>query len=149
MDEKVQPVTRLQNLVVARFRDGRILKGITHDFGPQKKVFHVIPVGADGKTQNVKISEVSLTDLKAVFFVKSLQGKKDHPPQKGMLDEKGIATGSTKVKITFYDGEILVGTTHGYNPNREGFFVFPAETDSNNLRVFIVSGAVKEIETRK
>ena len=149
MDERVQPVTRLQNLVVARFRDGKILKGMTHDFGPQKKVFHVIPVGADGKAQNVKISEVSLTDLKAVFFVKSLQGKKDHPPQKGMLDEKGIVKGSTKVKITFYDGEILVGTTHGYNPNREGFFVFPAESDSNNLRVFIVSGAVKEIETRK
>ncbi len=149
MDEKVQPAGRLQNLVVARFRDGRILKGITHDFGPQKKAFHVIPVGADSKTQNAKISEVSFTDLKAVFFVKSLLGKKDHPPPKGTLDEKGIATGSTKVKITFYDGEILVGTTHGYNPNREGFFVFPVEKDSNNLRVFIVSGAVKEIETRK
>ena len=149
MDAKVLPVATPQNLVVARFRDGRILKGITHDFGPQKKAFHIIPVGTDGKAQHAKISEISLADLKAVFFVKSLQGKKDHPPQKGLLDEKGLATGSTKMKITFYDGEILLGTTHGYNPNREGFFIFPAEKDGNNLRVFIVSGAVKEIETRK
>jgi hypothetical protein len=29
---------------VARFKDGRIIKGTTYDFGPQKKGFHVVPL---------------------------------------------------------------------------------------------------------
>jgi hypothetical protein len=54
-----------------------------------------------------------------------------------------------KIKITFFDGEILIGTTHGYTPEREGFFVAPLESDSNNLRIFVISSAVKKVETWK
>jgi hypothetical protein len=43
----------------------------------------------------------------------------------------------------------MVGTTQGYTPEREGFFVVPFERDSNNLRIFVVSGSVKKVETRK
>jgi len=42
-----------------------------------------------------------------------------------------------------------VGTTHGYTAEREGFFVVPLEKDTNNLRIFIISSAVKQIETWK
>jgi hypothetical protein len=135
--QKVQPIPRISNHVVARFRDGRTIKGVTHDFGPQKKFFHVTLTGE----KSGKALEVLFSDLKAVFFVKSLEGKKDHPPAK---------TGSgTKVKITFFDGETLTGTTYGYTPDREGFFIVPLEEDSNNLRIFIISDAVKQIESRK
>jgi hypothetical protein len=149
MEGKPQPVPKIQNLVVARYQDGKIIRGITHDFGPQKKVFHVTTVEKYGKTVRGKIFEIFLSELKAVFFVKSLEGRQGPPSLKGLMEEKLNAPGLMKAKITFFDGEILVGTTQGYTHEREGFFVVPLERDSNNLRIFVVSSAVKKIETWK
>ena len=145
MVEKIQPILRTPNNVVARYRDGRIIKGVTYDFGPQKRGFHVNSLGEDVG----KVSEVLFPELKAVFFVKSLEGRKGPLSPKELLEERSEPVGPIKVKITFFDGETLVGTTHGYTVEREGFFVVPLEKDSNNLRIFIISSAVKQIETWK
>jgi hypothetical protein len=145
LEKKVEPVAKVQNLVVARYQDGRIVKGTTYDFGPQKKGFHVVPLGEEGR----KVSEVLFSDLKAVFFVKSLEGKQDHPSAKEGIEEKTEPMGQMKVKITFFDGETLMGTTQGYTLEREGFFIVPLEGDSNNLRIFVISKAVKQVDTWK
>jgi hypothetical protein len=147
MKEKIQTIPKIQNLVVARYRDGKMIRGMTHDFGPQKKAFHVSTTEKHGKTYNGKVFEIHFSDLKAVFFVKSLEGKQDPPPSKRLIDEKLEAPGFMKMRVTFFDGEILVGTTHGYTPEREGFFMAPLEKDSNNLRIFVISSAVKSVET--
>jgi hypothetical protein len=152
MESKVQQSPRIQNCVVARYRDGRMIKGITHDFGTQKKAFHVISMEKGKGMGGGKVSEVFMSDLKAVFFVKSLEGRLDHPPVKESLNdfEEGMnPIGSVKVKITFIDGEILIGTTHGYSAERNGFFVVPLEGDSNNLRVFVIANSIRHIETWK
>ena len=149
MEEKLQTIPKVQNLVVARYRNGKMIRGITHDFGTQKKVFHVSTQEKHGKTVSGKIFEISLSELKAVFFVKSLEGRQGLPSFKGLLEEKLEASGLMKVRITFFDGEVLVGTTHGYTPERDGFFVVPLEKDSNNMRIFVVSSAVKKVETWK
>jgi hypothetical protein len=149
MEEKPQTIPKVQNLVVARYRDGKMIRGVTHDFGPQKKVFHVSTIEKHGRTVDGKIFEIPLSELKAVFFVKSLAGRQGPPSLKGLMEEKLETPGLMKVRITFSDGEILVGTTHGYTPEREGFFIIPLERDSNNLRIFIVSSAVKKVETWK
>lgn len=145
MVEKIQPIFRTPNYVVARYRGGRIIKGVTYDFGPQKRGFHVNSLGEDVG----KVSEVLFSELKAVFFVKSLEGRKGPLSPKELLEERSEPAGPIKVKITFLDGETLVGTTHGYTVEREGFFIVPLEKDSNNLRIFIISSAVKQIETWK
>ena len=147
MEEKLQTIPKIQNLVVARYRDGKMIRGMTHDFGPQKKVFHVSTVEKHGRTVNGKVFEIHLSELKAVFFVKSLEGRQDPHSPKGLVDDKLLAPGLMKVRVTFFDEEILVGTTHGYTPEREGFFIAPLERDSNNLRIFVISSAVKSVET--
>ena len=149
MDEKLETLPKGQNLVVARYRDGKIIRGVTHDFGPQKKVFHVSTVEKHGRTVGGKVFEIPLSELKAVFFVKSLEGRQGSPSLKGLMEEKLEAPSLMKVRIIFFDGEILAGTTHGYTPEREGFFVIPMEKDSNNLRIFVISSAVKKVETWK
>ena len=149
MEEKLQTIPKVQNLVVARFRDGKMIRGVTHDFGPQKKVFHVSTIEKHGRTVDGRVFEIFLSELKAVFFVKSLEGKQGPPSLKGLMEGKSGAPGLMKVRITFFDGEILMGTTHGYTPERDGFFVVPSERDSNNLRIFVVSSAVKKVETWK
>lgn len=63
------------------------------------------------------------------------------------MNEKLEAPGLMKVKVTFFDREILVRTTHGYTPERDGFYIVPLEKDSNNLRIFVISSAVKKVET--
>jgi hypothetical protein len=145
LEKKVEPSAKFRNLVVARYRDGRTIKGTTYDFGPQKKGFHVVPLGEEGG----KVSEILFSDLKAVFFVKSLEGRLNHPLPRDVSDEKVEPVGLMKVKITFFDGETLAGTTQGYTLEREGFFIVPLEEDSNNLRIFVISKAVKEVETWK
>jgi len=142
----MQSTFQIQNLVVARYRDGKLIKGVTYDFSPQKKIFHVVSTDSEGK----KVSTVVyLSELKAVFFVKSLEGRKDHPPAIVDLNGKSGPIGSTKVKITFYDGEVIIGTTQGYTLNREGFFIVPVEEDTNNLRIYVISKAMKNIEIQK
>lgn len=145
LERRAEVPTRVRNLVVARYLDGRIIKGTTYDFGPQKKTFHVVPLGEEGQ----KVSEVLFSDLKAVFFVRSLEGKQDHPLTKNVSEEKGEPGTRMKVKITFLDGETLMGTTQGYTLEREGFFIVPLEEDSNNLRIFVISKAVKTVDTWK
>jgi hypothetical protein len=86
--------------VVARYRDGRIIKGVTYDFGPQKRGFHVNSSGEDAG----KVSEVLFSELKAVFLVKSLEGRKDLPSLKELLEERSELAGPIKVKMAFSDG---------------------------------------------
>lgn len=129
------------NQVVARFKDGRILKGKTNDFTPAKEQFHLAP---DDAPPGAKALEILVSDLKALFFVKTLEG---HPDHKKINDfEHGKLAPGRKVLVHFKDGETLAGTTQGYQPNRPGFFLIPADGDSNNERCFVVTGSAKEIQ---
>jgi hypothetical protein len=40
---------------------------------------------------------------------------------------------------------VLVGTTTGYQPGRPGFFLEPADANSNNERCYVVTSAAEEI----
>ena len=129
-----------QNLhVVARFTDGTLLKGTTRDFSPNKPDFHIYP---DGDLRG-KVVKVPLTRLKAVFFVKSLEGNKDHVEGTEIAGSQGQGR---PVRVTFKDNEILVGFTVGYAPGRPGFFFVPGDRASNNARVFVVAAAVSRVE---
>jgi hypothetical protein len=57
----------------------------------------------------------------------------------------GKALSGKKIEVTFKDGEVLVGTTTGYDTQRPGFFLFPADDKTNNTRTFVVTAAVKGV----
>jgi hypothetical protein len=50
-----------------------------------------------------------------------------------------------KIKVIFRDGEELVGTTQGYQTGRPGFFLFPADKQSNIDRVFVLVAATRSV----
>ena len=129
--------------VVARFVDGRIIKGFTQDFHPNRDRFHLQPV-ADGAGKPI---EIRLKELKAVFFVKDFTGDSSFNERKEFLD--GAKPQGRRIEVTFGDGEVLVGSNLGYDPKRPGFFLFPADPGSNNLRIFAVSAAVKNVRFQK
>jgi hypothetical protein len=86
---------------------------------------------------------VSIQELKAVFFVKTFEGNREYKDKKELEADKTVA--GRKIRVIFKDGEVLVGTTHGYQPDRPGFFIHIADTQANNERCFIISAATQEV----
>ncbi len=125
--------------VVARYSCGRVMKGFTQDFFPAKKLFHLTP--ADNPSDEP--IEVSIDDLKAVFMVGDFDGQPQYKERKKYVD--GEKPSGQKVEVTFRDGEVLVGSTLGCDLKRQGFFVFPADPQSNNIRVYVVSSFVEKV----
>ena len=128
------------NKVVARFTDGRTVKGLTNDFAPDKAKFHVNPgEPASGAAR----LELSTAELKALYFVKDYAGDPKHTEEK-TFDQSQRLLGR-KIRVIFNDGEEMVGTTQGFQPGRPGFFVIPADPESNTDRCYVVSSATKSI----
>lgn len=123
------------NKVVVRFKDGTIMKGNTIDFFPNKASFHLNCL--DGK-----LEEIDVEKLKAVFFVKDFEGNKDH---KKKYDDS-IHGAGRKIVVDFNDGESIIGYALNYSPDRQGFFMTPADLSGNNERAFIIKSATKDIK---
>ena len=125
--------------IVARFRNGRMKKGYSQDFFPNKPVFHL---SKDARGTSGEPEEVHVNELKAVFFVKDFLGNPDYEEHKGFV--KGDRPSGLKVEVTFADGEVMQGSVLGYNPQQSGFFLFLADPKGNNTRVFVLNDAVKK-----
>lgn len=128
------------NKVVVRFADGRIIKGTTADFVPTKDLFHVNVIT---DTVGAKPIEVRKSELKALFFVKDFKGDLQHVDSNEFDPSRPPA--GRKIRVEFKDGEVLVGTTTGYQPGRPGFFLMPADSNSNMERCYIITAATKQI----
>jgi hypothetical protein len=127
------------NRVVAHYLDGKIVKGTTQDFFPNRPIFHILPVGASAEM------EVQCRQLKAVFFVRDLDGDETRKDLQGFLDGPGETARGKKVAVRFKDKEIVCGYTLSYSPERVGFFMFPADPGSNNLRIYVLTYSTTEI----
>ena len=127
------------NRVVAHYMDGRVVKGTTQDFFPNRPIFRVLPVGA------AKEAEIQCRQLKAVFFVKDLTGDENRKDLRGFLDGPGETSKGKKIAVKFKDGEFLCGYSLSYSPERVGFFLFPSDPASNNLRIYVMTYAATEI----
>jgi len=123
------------NKVVVSFKEKTMKKGTTRDFFPNKTHFHL-------EEMNGEIVEIHIEALKAVFFVKDFDGNKNH--RDTYADQ--IAGGGKKVKVKFSDGETMEGFTLGYSPDRQGFYLTPADLQGNNERIFVVKSATEKIE---
>lgn len=128
------------NAIVVRYVDGRIAKGTTTNFLPAKDRFNLFP---DASAPGTQTQEILIKDLKAIFFVNDLAGSPTHSKSNQFDANKPIF--GRKIHVLFKDGEIVVGTTQGYQPGRLGFFVVPADEKSNNSRCFIVTAATQKV----
>jgi hypothetical protein len=121
--------------VIARFIDGRVVRGYTNDFHASKPHLHLTDDAASG-TRFVPIAQ-----LKALFFVREFGGDATRVERKEFDGKRH----GRKVEVTFSDGEVLLGTTLGYTSPEHPFFVQPADAASNNLRVFVPPAATRRV----
>ncbi|MCK9420655.1 MAG: hypothetical protein M0R70_14900 [Nitrospirae bacterium] len=134
--------------IVARFRDGRLMKGFVRDFNIESDT--VILRDREKNTE----SRVPIEELKALFFVKNFEGSSKYVERKVFGIRKNLGR---KVFIKFIDKESLVGFIEGEIPwdkgfslaklgkKAKGFFLTPVDGDSNNERVFVVGSAIDNV----
>ncbi|KPK01665.1 MAG: hypothetical protein AMK71_04665 [Nitrospira bacterium SG8_35_4] len=120
--------------IVVRFKDKKLMKGVTSNFSHEKNSFYMRLVG--GQVINVKLDTV-----KAAFFVKKLEGNRDYEYKYKDV----IPWGGNKIKVEFLDGEVLIGYTQHYFLDCPGFFVTPADLKGNNQRVYVVSSSTENV----
>ena len=126
--------------VVARYADGKVLKGSTQDFFPNRPSFHLLP--ADGSAS----VEIRCKQLKALFFVRSFEGDAARKDLRGFVAAPPETAQGKKIAVRFKDGELMCGYSLSYTADREGFFVFPADGGSNNSRVYVITSATAEVK---
>jgi len=133
---------------VVRLNDGSLLKGYLKDFSPRVEAI-VLEEAETGKFHTFKTGE-----MKAVFFVKSFEGDIDYRDRKSYGVRKPVGN---RVFVKFKDGERLVGFVDGKVPwekgfflskkenEGKGFFLLPADEDTNNIKVFVISSSVDDV----
>jgi hypothetical protein len=126
----------MRNKIVVRYANGKMKKGSTEDFFPNKESFHM------HDKDNGELQEVAIKDLKAVFFVKSFEG---NPSYHESFDIERVGLGK-RIMVHFKDNEKMVGYTTGYSPNRSGFILFPCDPVCNNEKVYVITTATNKIE---
>ncbi|HSB81091.1 MAG TPA: hypothetical protein VLM91_20110 [Candidatus Methylomirabilis sp.] len=122
--------------VVVRYQDGRMVKGVTEDFAPGKSEFSVIQ--HHGKRVTIRNFE----GVKAVFFVKSLDGNRLYAEQKDFAIANQFGQ---KTIVVFRDKEEISGYTLIGHADQPAFFLFPVDRQSNNLKVLVIRDSVVEI----
>src|SRR3972149_1975629 len=134
----------LLNKIVVRFKEGSILRGKMLDFSPDKRFFHLELTSGEIVTvdmEKLKILEIDMEELKAAFFVKDFKGNKNHND----IYNDVISGSGKKVRVEFLDGEVIIGYALSYAPERHGFFITPADLQSNNERIFVIKSATKKV----
>ena len=124
--------------VVARFSDGRIVRGYTTDFDPSKEQLHVSSDLRDGES-----TIISLSELKALFFVRDFAGD----PMRVDADFFSETPNGDRMEVTFWDDEVMIGSTQSYQADGQGFFLQPADPRSNNLSVFVTAAGVQHVRS--
>jgi hypothetical protein len=130
-----QELCAVTNHVVARFLDGRVMKGQTLDMDPARPTFHL-------RNPLHPPLEIKLAELKALFFVKDLRGDPARVDGAELEPDDARARGAQPIEVEFADGERVVGLTVRYPPVRPYFYVLPADEGSNNVRILVNKAAV-------
>jgi hypothetical protein len=131
--------------VVVALLDGTRAGGFLYNFSPNATELLLFPKESDDRSH---ARLLGTAEIKAVFFVKTHEGNRVHREamRKGPEEPDRKRHRGHRMKVTFADGEVLEGTAEVYNPVRIGFFVYPVDPRSNNLRIFIINANVRAVD---
>ena len=127
----------MQNDVVAHYLNGNIVKGTSVDVAPGKGFCHI--------NTEEGLSKVEFKDLKALYFVKTLEGNSERKDIQEVEEDDIRLRGSRLLEVVFKDGERLVVLCNSFPPKTERFFVLPVDMDSNNERILVNRDAIVSI----
>jgi hypothetical protein len=133
----------MDDKVVIRHIDGKMIKGYITNFSEKSDIISIREIDGD------KVIQVPVESLKAIFFVRSFEGKRTYSEKKvyGISAKKG-----DRAFVKFKDAESLVGFLSGDVPwdrkkgfflskietDLKGFYIVPVDRGSNNIKIFVM-----------
>ena len=129
----------MANEVIARYIDGRVVKGTCLDVDPARPTCHIKTV------ETGKMVVVKLVDLKALFFVKDFVGDSAHQEVSALDPDDARGRSFSLIELQFKDGGRIIGLTARFPPIRPFFFVLPVDAASNNIRILVNRAAVARV----
>jgi hypothetical protein len=140
----------MDDKVVIRHIDGKMIKGYITNFSEKSDIISIREIDGD------KVIQVPVESLKAIFFVRSFEGKRTYSEKKvyGISAKKG-----DRAFVKFKDAESLVGFLSGDVPwdrkkgfflskietDLKGFYIVPVDRGSNNIKIFVMLSAVEDV----
>jgi hypothetical protein len=90
------------------------------------------------------IQEVAVSEVKAVFFVKSFEGQGSRNDLKFFSNAPMVH--GVWVQLQFKDGEIMEGIILNgmHHLTEPGFFVHPTDPDANNSLIYVLKSALAD-----
>ena len=129
--------------VVVHYKGGRLLKGYTKDFAPSKESFSLI---SEQKMDKGHTYQVRTADLKAVFFVRAIEGNMFYREKKKFGEVNMSHLRGIGMRLHFKDGEVIRGSSLDYAVGKKAFFLTPVDPESNNERIYVVADALLDIK---
>jgi hypothetical protein len=129
--------------VVVHYKGGKLLRGYTQDFAPGRESFTMV---SEQKRDRGRSYTVRTGDLKAVFFVRALQGNMFYREKKRFEDVNMSHLRGIGVRLHFKDGEVIRGSSLDYAIGKKAFFLTPADPESNNERIYVIADALADIK---
>ena len=131
---------RERNKLIVRTKKGEIFYGMCFALNKNTSGFHLDLQNKNGLPLN-QTKHVMFNDIKAVFYVKSFDGRYNPNDYQQELVPK-----NQPVAVEFEDGETVLGRpVHASWREDPRFFVMPEETDSNNIMILVERSAVAAI----
>ncbi len=135
--------------VVVHLADGSVVKGFMESapaleldvlLGQSPRPFPKSLVLRD--PQNGSRLELDLAGAKAVFFVKTFEGRRDYSEVKFFVNSPMIQ--GIWVQVRFKDNEFLEGVIHNsiHHLIEPGFFLKPPDPNSNNEMVYVLKSSI-------
>jgi len=121
--------------IVIRYLNGTIRKRIINDINIEIDRFTIRNVLTG------KLESYTTTDLKAIFWVKNLIGDPSRVDKQGFIKEAD----PSNIFIEFKDNECQWGSQTGYSNKATGFFFYPHDPDSNNIKCYIPRNALNYV----
>src|SRR5207247_11033189 len=109
---------RMEDKVVAHFKDGKTQRGYTQDFRPDGELFHLLPSEGGGIPTTIR-----LDDLKALFYVRDYGSARRQVDRAKRFGSQ--ATPGKRTIIEFKDGEKIWGFTEATCDHRGGINFMP------------------------
>jgi len=128
--------------LVAHYLDGHCEYGMSYAMSLRDSTFHLYLVDSEGMPREAT-QLIHFKDLKAVFLVKSFDGKFDKT-----LKYKEWAPEGHELVVKFRDQEAIRGfSLHRYDPDTPRFHLIPSDTATNNVSVVVERTAVEGVYT--
>ncbi len=128
----------MRQKIVVRLKDGSLKKCST--FSHFSSAYTKLKV----LTTEGGVETVDLKDVKAIFFVRDFAGDASYEPRREFQD--GSPKAGQAVTVRFSDGEVIRGRVINLAERSAGFFLFPADPNENNQRVFVVRTPGVQVE---